>query len=706
MKNDLYVEEPPESEAMEQAILLVIGSYGPLTIDELSIRLPVDQTLLANGLERLVEDGTVVNDYITPVFARQYILKTDLDALLGRGESNVLELRVVDFSSPVENVSEYFRKFGYAYSTESIQARCSGYSREELAALVEKGEVHLGRFVKNRLAYTADWLAKALYDLRYEPFKDEELQMLKYIENGHDTDDNIAERSGNPVKVVRQLIRSLEFRASITRSLDGRYSILNGSREKGDASEAVRTLIDRFGPVSKRELEHTFWAYMGEIIKGLEERPKYVRNDLYYGSRKLSGEPKDGVIIPVTDPLEIYFGRKYLNEIDYNSIYVSNGKEEATMSAAYNDNVLWVSNLTGSISSPAAFFNTVKDLAQNHNCQEIFISSVPENVAPHAEEAGFTDRSGALILGDASILEIEEEDLFSFAVSSAQKNQDAVVFDKLKEFHLGIRNEVEASYMGLRNALLRNYFQSRLLYNFSGPFGAQAMATMETISLYRAIKARELSDADQRIVHVIMEYGGATEAEIMSHLRKDVLGVRSDLKSLYSDCVIAKDSDRRYVFVPEKFKAVEAVDILVKSLLKNMGFIDVKRYEETTGRPMDKNFHKSMDQLIKSGKAVKGIIPGFQRLLYVNPAALKFKGGESRILIPKDIILLYFQEYIKRQLGSTNLYIMVQNGKLAAGFSARKSLKTLKVSKVIGDREYRDKMRKEMNEFGFAVSFN
>ena len=49
---------------------------------------------------------------------------------------------------------------------------------------------------------------------------------------------------------------------------------------------------------------------------------------------------------------------------------------------------------------------------------------------------------------------------------------------------------------------------------------------------------------------------------------------------------------------------------------------------------------------------------------------------------------------------------MVQNGKLAAGFSARKSLKTLKVSKVIGDREYRDKMRKEMNEFGFAVSFN
>ncbi len=705
-RNDLYAAEPDGKEAIDRALILVIGSYGPLTIDEISIRLPVDQSLLAEGLERLVENGILINDYITPVFARQYILKTDLDALLGRGESNELELRVADFSAQVESVSDYFEKFGYAYSTESIQARCSQYSKEELWKLIETGKVHLGRFVKNRMAYTADWLSEALYNLRHEPFKEEELQVLKYIENGHNTDEDIAERSGNPIKVARQLIRSLEFRVSITRSLDGKYSILYGSRDKGNAVESVRALIGRFGPVAKRELEHTFWAYIGEAIKAIDEKPKYIRNDLYYGSRKLAGDSKKGVIIPVTDPLEIYFGRKYLNEIDYNSIYVSKGKEEATLNIAYNDNMLWCSNISGSVSSPKSFFSTVKKLASNHGCQEIFISSVPENVSPGAAEAGFTDKDGALVLGDATILSIEEEDLFSFAVSSAQRNQDSVVFEKLKEFHLGIRNEVEASYMGLRNALLRNYFQSRLLYNFSGPFGVQAMATMETISVYRAIKGRELSESDQRIVHVIMEYGGATESEIITHLRKDVLGVRNNLKSLFEDCVIAKDSDRRYVFVPEKFKAVEAVDILSRSLLKNMGFIDAKRYEDTTGRPMDQNFIKVMDQLIKSGKAIKGIIPGFQRLLYINPSALKFKGGESRILIPKDIILLYFQDYIKRQLGSTNIYIMVQKGKLAAGFSARKSLKTLKVSKVIGDREYRDKMKKEMNEFGFAVSFN
>ena len=706
VKNGLYVEEPDVETAIERALILVIGSYGPLTIDEISIRLPVDQTLLSDGLNRLVEDGTLVNEYITPVFARQYILKTDLDALLGRGENNELELRVADFSSEVESVSDYFEKYGYAYSTESIQARCPAYSSEQIETLIQDGKVHLGRFVKNRMSYASDWLTGALYNLRYEPFKDEELQVLTHIENGHNTDDDIAERSGNPVKVVKQIIRALEFRASITRSLDGRYSILYGSRERGDLQDSVMALIGKFGPVAKRELEHTFWAYIGETIKSLEEKPKYIRNDLYYGNRKLNSDLKRGIIVPVTDPLELYFGRKYLNEIDYNSIYVSKGKEEATLTVAYNDGVLWISNLTGSISSAESFFASVKELARNHNSQEIFISSVPENVLPYAAEAGFTDKAGALVLGDASILDIEQESLFSYAISYSQRNTDSLVFEKLKEFHLGIRNEVEASYMGMRNTLLRNYFQSRLLYNFAGPFGVQAMATMETISVYRAIKARELDETDQRIVHVIMEYGGATEAEIISHLRRDVLGVRSNVKSLYEDCVIAKDSDRRYVFVPEKFKKGEAVEILVKAMLKNMGFIDAKRYEETTGRPMDQNFFKNIDQLIKSGKAIKGIIPGFQRLLYINPAALKFKAGDSRILIPKDIIILYFQDYIKRQFGTTNLYIMVKDGKLAAGFSARKSLKTLKVSKVIGDREYRDKMRKEMNEFGFAVSFN
>lgn len=705
VKNDLYPEDIPLEEALEKAILLVVGSYGPLTNDELSIRLPVDQDLLHSGLDRLVESGDLIYDYITPVFAKQYILKTDLDALLGKGESNELELRVLDFSGSIDSVDEYFSRFGYAYNTESIKARYAGYTDEELQASLEAGTVEFGRFVKNKLTYAAKWLTQALYDLRYEPFKDEEKEFLNYISSGHDTEELLAERSGQPMKIVRQMVKALEFRASISKTATGELKITNGTREPKDAVASINKLLAAFGPVSRRELERTFWAYMDNHLKGSGNSPKYIKNDLYYGTKEFSVTGNESAIVPVTDPLEIYLSKKYLSEIDYNSLYISAGKEEGSLNAVINDGVLWIRDLTGTISSPDSFFEAVKKLANGNHCNDIFIKSLPEDVSPLASKHGFMERDESFVMGDSEIVSINEDDLFSYAIASCQKNDDSVVFERLKEFNLGIRNEIEASYMGLRNALLRNYFQSKLLYNFSGPFGIQAMATMETVSIYRALRARDLSESDQRVVHAIMEYGGATESEIITHLRRDVLGVRATLKSLYDDCVIAKDSDRRYVFVPEKYKREEAVEIIVKDMLENLGFLDKRRYEDVTGKPMDEDFHRIVNGMVKSRKVIKGIIPGVQRLLFINPRALKYRGRESRVMIPKDLILLYFQEYIKSQLGSINLYVFVKNGSIVAGFSARKSLKTLKVSKVIGDRSYRDRMKREMNEFGYAVSF-
>ncbi len=705
VRNDLYTEDISIEEAINAAIVLVVGSYGPLTMDELSIRLPVDQEILYPGLERLVESGELVFDYVTPVFAKQYILKTDLDALLGQGESNELELRILDFADTVNSVEEYFDRFGYAYSKESIKARYSGFTDAELQELLDEGKIELGRFVKNRLTYAAKWLTQALYDLRYEPFKDEEKEFLDYIRNGNDTEELLAERSGQPMKIVKQLVKALEFRASIARNELGELHITNGTKEPKDAVASVNKIISVYGPVSRRELERTFWAYLDNQLKGSGNRPKYLKSDLYYGTRNFEVTGKEAAIVPVSDPVEIYLGKKYLSEIDYNSLFISAGKEEASLNAEFNDGVLWIRDVSGTISSPETFFEAIKKVAKGHSCKDIFIKLLPENVSQVAKKYGYTEKGDSFVFGDSEIVDIGEDDLFSYAIAFAQKNEDSVVFEKLKEFNLGIRNEIEASYMGLRNALLRNYFQSKLLFNFSGPFGVQTMATMDTVSIYRALRGRELSESDQRVVHAIMEYGGATESEIITHLRKDVLGVRSTLKSLYEDCVIAKDSDRRYVFVPEKYRKDEAVETIVKVLLKNLGFLDKAKYEQVTGKPMDKDFYNIMEVLVKSNKAVKGIIPGVQRLLYINPQALKYKGKESRVLIPKDLILLYFQDYIKRQLGSTNLYVFVKNGAIVAGFSAKKNLKTLKVSKVIGDRNYRDKMRKEMNEFGYAVSF-
>ncbi|MDA8144143.1 MAG: ATP-dependent helicase [Thermoplasmatales archaeon] len=706
-KNDLYHEPVGFSEAIEKAIILVIGSYGPLTMDELSIRLPVEQELLVPALENLVTSEVMINDYITPVFAKQYILKQDLDALLGRGKSNELELRILDFCKQVDSVAEYFEKYGYAYDLTNIRSRVVNFYEDELQELIEKGDVKFGRFIKHKFSYVSRWMADSLYDLRYEAFKEEELQILSLISSGISGEDELSRRSGLPIKLLKQIIKSLEFRLSVSRDNGGKLQLFKGSASPVEIKTSLTTLMNKYGPISRKELSHNFWIYLDNIIKLIEIKPSYIKDDLYYGSRKLQVTGRENAIVPVSDTLELYLGRKYLNEIDYNSVYVSNGKETASLNLEVKQDTLWIDDLVGNIDDSAAFFSLLLDLKEKYGCTEIFVKNVPVELISGATSLGFTEKSGSLIFGDAEIIDMSEESLFTYAVANTQINDGSVVFETLNEYILGIRNEVEASYMGLRNALLRNYFQSKLLFYFNGPYETQTMGTLETISVYRALKSRNLSEEDQRVVHTIMELGGATETEIIAHLRKDVFGTKNTLKSLYSDCILAKDSDRRYIFVPEKYRRIEAVETIIKVLLKNFGFLDTQRYSDVTGRNPDHDFYKVMNSLIKSKQVIKGIIPGVKRLIYLNPVSLKYRKYEeqSRIMIPKDIIILYFSDFIKQQMGSTNLYIFVEEGKIAAGFSARKSLKTLKVSKILGDRNYRERLRKEMNDFGFAVSF-
>ncbi|EQB67821.1 MAG: ATP-dependent helicase, partial [Thermoplasmatales archaeon A-plasma] len=250
--------------------------------------------------------------------------------------------------------------------------------------------------------------------------------------------------------------------------------------------------------------------------------------------------------------------------------------------------------------------------------------------------------------------------------------------------------------------------QSRLLYTFLGPYDIQAYATLDTISLYRSIRGAELDDQQQRVLHAIMELGGATESDIMVHFRRDILGVKSTIKELYSRCIIARDYDRRYVFVPEKYRKSEAVETILKGMLRNFGFFDESRYRMVTDDPDLAEFRKVVQNLVRAGKIIKGITTGIGSMIYITPG-IRERGSHStasRILIPKDIIMLYFQDYVKSRVGSTNLFLLVENGNIVSGFSARKSDRILRVTKIVGDRSYRDRMKRDLNELGFAVSYS
>lgn len=707
--NDLYIEDMEMNEAMRYALSITLGSMGPLTMDELSIRLPVTNDILQPVIDSMVQDGSVVFDYVTPVFAKQYILKTDLDNLLGRGEVSELQERIVNFSLPVNSVAEYFDKYGYAYDAMNIAARLMGDGESVKHSLENMPGLVYGRIIHGKNSYVAIWLAKALHSLRYDRPTEEEAHIFNLISAGVGNEKDLADKSGLPIKIVKQIIRNLEYRLAVAKGESGSYKVLFGVVSDVPRSEAIRTIVDHYGPISRQELGKAFWFDAGEAIKEAEIRPIYMNNDVYYGHKPMKTDHKVSALVPVQDPVEMYLPKKYLREIDYNWLYIENGVEMGSLAIEPRESVLWVSNISGSISDWNGLLDSVGRLSKSLGKEIIFVEAPPEPMKEVAAAMGYrySGTGTSMVLGDAEVVDLTEDDLFAYSVENAQKNDGGVVFQVLKEFNLGIRNDVEAAYLGLRNTMLHNYFQSRLLYIFSGPYGIQAYGTMDSVSVYRSLRERPLSELEQKVLHAVMELGGATESEILVHIRHDLYGVKSAIKDLFTSGFIAKDADRRYVFVPEKYRKSEAVEIIIKALLKNFGFLDIERYLQVTSDSDTTEFNRVISSMIRTGKIVKGIVTGLGSMIYVSPLLIRWKKNPSgsRILIPKDIIMLYFLEYVKRQIKSSSLFVLVDSGKIVAAFAAKKSQRSLRVTKIVGDRSYRDRMKREMNELGFAVSF-
>jgi hypothetical protein len=71
---------------------------------------------------------------------------------------------------------------------------------------------------------------------------------------------------------------------------------------------------------------------------------------------------------------------------------------------------------------------------------------------------------------------------------------------------------------------------------------------------------------------------------------------------------------------------------------------------------------------------------------------------------PKDIIPLYFATIIKKKFSVRN-YFYLYSGEFVSAFTGKKRGKIIEVTKIIGDKRYRETIRKEMNRMGFALTF-
>ena len=705
ISNHLPTDDMEPKTAIQIALKKLIGSYGPLTYDEILVRFPADEELLRSGLESLVSSGLLVNDFITPVFAKQYILKSDLNSILSGGNENSIDARVARFMDSVPDLDSYFNRYGYCYGEENLLPRVNGFEHGSLFRYFQEGKVVYGRFIKNRLCFMSEWMARSLHSLRVEPLKDEEKAVISLIADGITEEREIASRLSQELKIVKQIVKNLEFQLRLRRTPENRFIPFLGDEPVVTRAEAVATMIEKFGPISRKELMSNFWFYSDTPIKEAGLSGIMLRNDIYYGFKE-SGKTSDTAgIYDILDPLELYLGKKYFREISYNRLFIVNGREEGSLNIEVRDSVAWITQVSVSGKFLDIFLKEVRRTADYMGITSICIE-LPQSQMEGLNSHEYTIAGNYLVSKGLRVSELTIEDLFSYASAVRVAADHNAVYEKVKKELLGFRNEIEASYSGLRNIIFRGYFQSHLLFQFRGPFGVQAMATMEAISVYRSLRSGKINSEDQQIIHSIIDLGGATESQIRGYLGRKIPDIRSNLSRLFDSCILARDYERRYVFVPERYTRVEAISTILSFLLERMGFFDTSLLSDFLGESFDAEVKRVVNSFAESSQVSRCILPEHRRMIFIKPDMKKgntYSG--SRIIAPKDILSIYFSDLIKRETGSMNSYVLVENGKIVASIGARKSMKKLRASIFQGNEEKREKLLSELNSLGFAVTF-
>ncbi len=705
-------EKYPETDrrkALKDAIVMILGSFGPLTLDEMLIRVPVEEEMLSTELHKLTSTGTVVMDYITPVFSMQYILKSDLDALLNYRKIDVRRLRLGKFLREFSSVETYIESAGFFADPWDLRQRVPEYEESEIKSLQEQGKIIRCRLIKKRESYVKTEIASALYDLRFEPPKEEELQLMKLIENGVHFAKELMELTGIDSRTFRQLISLMEYKGSIRRAGPNNYVPLFSYREPGDGETALKTLLSVFGPLSLREISSTFWFDPSQILRAGIIKQIYSEGEVFYGDLEEGRDTAKTMLLTMRDPTGAYFEGQYYGSTGLNARLVGSEGDLGDFSMEINDELAVISNVEVK-SGLKEFLEGMKSSMKRGGVRAAFIEG-DEGILKASEELGYRVMSGRVFIGDTRTMDFKEEDFLQLSLERIRELSESKTsyYNYIRERFLGIRNDFEANVLGIKDTLIDSFFRSSLIYQYNGPFDSSSYGAMDGISLLRSVRDYKLNPADKEIVRVVLEEGGVTEKEVILRLKKGVTGIRLILKNLYRNNVLAKDSSRRYVYVPEKHSREEALGIILRETIALFGFFDMARIRKMLGILPNDSVRTAISNLVESKLVVEAVTPDMPGIIYVDSriadSTSQTRNLSSHIIAPKDLVSLYFQDYVRSIAGTASYYLFCTEGSVKAVFKARKNGRILTVGKIQGDRSYRESIKRELNSIGYAVNF-
>jgi ATP-dependent Lhr-like helicase len=694
-KNNEEAVVPQDS--MKLAACSILSSYGPLSFDELLIKLPVNSEDLEHALNDLIKKEEVIFDYITPIFMKQYMMRSDFESIISNTDQDIARKRVLNFSSEVDNTGDYFDKYGFAFDIYDIRVRAGKFKMEDLERLIKSGSVYYARAIKNKYVYVSKWLMDVLYYLREDKNSEAEETIFGYIQKGVDTEEKLSEITGLDGRIVKAIIKNLQFRIKVVEGHDGNLQIYNPEKDID-----LNIIIEKYGPVTSRELSRFFWFNPARLDYS-RLSPFYYKNEIYYGDVK-EKEDFHSIIVMKNDPVSIYLG-KYVRNDDYNARFIYRGYEESMFYMENKEPGIWIENVDFETGKTEEFLETLQIDMGRIDIDSIIIHTSNSNLMEKAVKNGYKTAENVVYKGNFEVVQMTTADLLAMSVNRYTSGRGTMNYNALSKIFLGIRTDMEAYYTGIRSVELNNYYNSMLIYNFDGPFNVPAYGTKNVISLYKAIKKRDFSEEEETVYKYLISKS-MSESDLIKSMKMNSFHIKETVRSLYRMNAIAKDKSRRYITINDEYTKIEAIEILLREMVKRIGFFDITIYRELTGIYTDTEYSLCVTKLIRENLIKEALIPGENRIIYIGTDLLNRDPRHkiSRIIPPKDILALIFSGYIKSRFHSVNNYLFFIDDSVKISISVKKSGKYLTVKNIVGDVEYRDMAKTEFNNTGYILS--
>lgn len=705
-RDELPFREMEFKDALVKAVRLVLSSMGPMTRDEILIRIPVDEESLAEVLNRMSESGEVAYDYVSPVYAKQYILNDDLKELAEFSPVDILQGRIARLAVPVNNIEEYFLKYGYFVDPWSVMSRYHGFSSEELLKLQREGKVIFGKIVKHKDTYMAVWLAEALRSLRYENPTDDMKKILHIIEQGYGNEKEIAQRSGMEKSYLKKVLTAMEYQVMIYRDEYGLFRSFMPDAQPMDRCDAFRILLEKYGPFSAEEISRNFWFYVHNLPDTCGARKSIVSGRTLFGDF-IEDQQRD-IIIRKGDPLEIYYGNYSFSE--YNSMYIHNGKDSAVMNIDRTGDLLWISSIR--FENESAAHDLVLHLKEAYagHYGSVVIEDPPNVLASILPGSGFRHSGKLYSIGSIFVTgESIKEFLFHAISRNSSIDRKGGIYSLLGKQIFGVRSDFEIAYLGMTGVQFRNYVESRLILQFNGPFGVNSYATQDVISLYRTLREGEpLSQESQKVLKIIIELGKASDEDIHRRVGGLKITVRAIVKELFSRCYIAKEFEGKYVFVGEKYRKEEAYERLIMASAAEIGYVNTDLFSRIIGF-QDTNVARYLEDLLSQGKLSKVAFSDLRSVVYCLPETAAELGKANhgdvrRIISPKDLLYRAYEKIFRNETRGRGMHYFISSGRIECAFSAQKNGRLMEVTSVTGNRKAIKDLKSELTRLGFSVN--